>query len=48
LTNIFHQNLQSVSLFALKNLLFPAKNVIEMKEASVPGDMVVFGNFTSS
>ena len=44
---LFNQKFESISLFALKNLLFPAKNLIDMKEAYVPGDMVVFGNFTS-
>ncbi len=47
LVDVFNQSFDSVSLFALKNLLFPAKNLIDMKESHVPGDMVVFGNFTS-
>jgi hypothetical protein len=47
LIKLFNQKFESVSLFALKNLLFPAKNLIDMKESYVPGDMIVFGNFTS-
>ena len=43
---IFNTAFTSVSLFALKNILFPAKNLVDMKEAFVPGDMIVFGNFT--
>ena len=43
---IFDATFTSVSLFALKNILFPAKNLVNMKEAYVPGDMIVFGNFT--
>ena len=42
----FDKTFTSVSLFALKNILFPAKNLIEFKEAFVPGDMIIFGNFT--
>ncbi|XP_038061127.1 uncharacterized protein LOC119731911 [Patiria miniata] len=43
---VFNRPFPSISIFALKNILFPAKNVIDLKEAFVPGDMVVFGNFT--
>ena len=46
LKSIFDKKFTSVSLFALKNILFPAKNIIEFKEAFVPGDMIIFGNFT--
>ena len=46
LTSIFDKKFTSVSVFALKNILFPAKNLIELKEAFVPGDMIIFGNFT--
>ena len=46
LKSIFNKKFTSVSLFALKNILFPAKNLIELKEAFVPGDMIIFGNFT--
>jgi hypothetical protein len=34
-----------VSLFALKNLLFPSKDYIALSEAFVPGDMLILGNF---
>ncbi len=37
---------KSVSLFALKNLLFPQKNIVDLKEAYTPGDLVIFGGFT--
>ena len=40
-------NFPSVSLFALKNILFPAKNIIDLKEVYVPGDATVFGSFTT-
>ena len=47
LKSIFYKKkFTSVSLLALKNILFPAKNLIELKEAFVPGDMIIFGNFT--
>ena len=46
LKSIFDKKFTSVSLFALENILFPAKNLIELKEAFVPGDMIIFGNFT--
>ena len=46
LTTIFDQKFSSVSIFALKNILFPAKNLIDMQQAYVPGDLVIFGNFT--
>jgi hypothetical protein len=36
-----------VSLFALKNLLFPSKNYISLAEAYVPGDLLILGNFTT-
>ena len=36
-----------VSVFALKNLLFPAKNFINLQETYVPGDVLILGNFTS-
>jgi hypothetical protein len=36
---------QSVSVFALKNLLFPTKNQISLKEVYAPGDMLILGNF---
>ena len=48
LTEMFSIKFAPVSIFALKNILFPAKNLIEMKEAALPGDLVVFGNFTDS
>ena len=46
LKSIFDKQFTPVSVFALKNILFPAKNLIELKEVFVPGDMIIFGNFT--
>lgn len=37
---------RSVSLFALKNLLFPGENIVDLKAAYAPGDLVIFGSFT--
>ncbi|MFK2891574.1 hypothetical protein ISS98_10615 [Dyella flagellata] len=34
-----------ISVFALENLLFPAEQLITMKQARVPGDLLVVGNF---
>lgn len=47
LDSILNIKFPSVSLFALENILFPEKNVIDLKEIYVPGDLVIFGNFTS-
>ncbi len=41
-TNI---SFDSLSVFALKNLLFPSDNFINLKSAQVPGDMLVLGEF---
>ena len=46
LTSMLKRQFTAVSLFALKNILFPAQNLLDMKKAYVPGDMVIFGNFT--
>ncbi|KUM02984.1 hypothetical protein AWB61_12925 [Chromobacterium sp. F49] len=40
-------NFQGISLFALKNLLFPANNIITFNGAYTPGDMIVFGTIAS-
>ena len=34
-----------VSIFALKNLLFPTKNYIDMQDVAAPGDVLLLGNF---
>jgi hypothetical protein len=34
-----------ISIFALKNLLFPTKNYIDMDAVAVPGDVLLLGNF---
>ena len=47
MTRMLDKPFTSVSLFALKNILFPAENLLDMKEAYVTGDMVIFGNFTT-
>lgn len=38
----------AVSVFALKNLLFPADNYIGFESCHVPGDLLLLGNFTSA
>ena len=48
LASMLKKPFTAVSLFALKNILFPAQNLLDMKEAYVPGDMVIFGNFTTT
>ncbi len=35
----------SISVFALKNLLFPSNNYINLKEVYVPGDLLIVGKF---
>ena len=45
LKKVFDRNFTSVSLFALKNILFPAKNLLNLEKVFVPGDMVIFGKF---
>jgi hypothetical protein len=35
----------AISLFAVYNLLFPAKNIIKTDAAYVPGDLLVLGHF---
>ena len=37
----------AVSLFAIKNLLFPSNNYIQFTEVAAPGDLLVLGNFQS-
>jgi hypothetical protein len=34
-----------VSVFALENLLFPSGNCIKLEDVSVPGDLLILGNF---
>lgn len=46
LKTMLKKDFLSISIFALKNILFPAKNFIDMQEAYIPGDLVVFGKFT--
>ena len=36
-----------VSIFALKNLLFPSDNFIDMNAVNIPGDLLITGTFTS-
>ncbi|OJT18195.1 hypothetical protein BO221_42730 [Archangium sp. Cb G35] len=38
---------KAISLFALYNLLFPAKTLIQTKECYLPGDLLVLGTFAS-
>jgi hypothetical protein len=39
-------NFEAISLFALKNLLFPSNNYIDFSFSALPGDLLVVGNFT--
>jgi hypothetical protein len=39
---------EAVSVFALKNLLFPANNYITFSSCAVPGDLILLGNFNSA
>ncbi len=39
---------QDISIFALESLLFPADQLITMKQARVPGDLLVVGSFLPS
>ncbi|MEO1005539.1 MAG: hypothetical protein AAFW67_06730 [Cyanobacteria bacterium J06638_38] len=38
---------EAISVFALKNLLFPSNNYINFESSALPGDMLIVGNFTS-
>ncbi len=38
-------NFKRISIFALKNLLFPEKNFIDFSSCSIPGDLLLLGNF---
>ena len=38
---------QGVSVFALKNLLFPSQNYLNLKSVHVPGDLLILGDFTT-
>jgi hypothetical protein len=37
-----------ISVFALKNLLFPSNNYIDLKTGNVPGDVLITGTFTKN
>ncbi|MEO1340173.1 MAG: hypothetical protein AAFV28_03285 [Cyanobacteria bacterium J06635_13] len=39
---------EAISVFALKNLLFPSNNYIDFKSTALPGDMLIVGNFTNN
>lgn len=38
----------AISVFALKNLLFPSDNVIKFEAAKVPGDLLIVGTFVTA
>ncbi|ARV63402.1 hypothetical protein BZZ01_32905 (plasmid) [Nostocales cyanobacterium HT-58-2] len=38
---------EPISIFALKNLLFPSKNYINFSSVHVPGDLLLLGTFTN-
>lgn len=44
LAQFFQVPLPEVNAFAVSNLLFPGKNILDFKSAYVPGDMVIFGD----
>jgi len=46
ITNKLNVNFNSVSVFALENLLFPSNNYINLQSVYVPGDLLILGNFT--
>ena len=39
-------NIENISVFALKNLLFPSKNFIKLEDVFLPGDLLIVGKFT--
>jgi hypothetical protein len=45
LTSNLKFTFNSVSVFALKNLLFPNKNYIDLQKVYVPGDLLILGKF---
>ncbi|NEO17024.1 MULTISPECIES: hypothetical protein [unclassified Moorena] len=44
-SNLSGMKFNSVSVFALKNLLFPSENYINLEKVYVPGDLLILGNF---
>ncbi|NHB61697.1 hypothetical protein [Photorhabdus sp. RW14-46] len=46
LSNVAKIKLDSISLFAVKHLLFPESNYLEFDKVYVPGDMVLFGDIS--
>ena len=46
-TNKINVSFKDVSVFALKNLLFPSKNYLDLQSVYVPGDLLILGNFTT-
>ncbi len=44
LTEFFKVPLPEVNAFAVSNLLFPGKNILDFKSVYVPGDIVIFGD----
>lgn len=45
ITEKLNVSFSSVSVFAIQNLLFPSHNIIDLKSADVPGDLLILGNF---
>lgn len=46
-TSKINVSFNDVSVFALKNLLFPSKNYLNLQSVYVPGDLLILGNFTT-
>ena len=47
ITNQVNVSFNDVSVFALKNRLFPADNYINLNAIHVPGDVLITGTFTA-
>lgn len=46
-TSKINVSFKDVSVFALKNLLFPSKNYLNLQSVYVPGDLLILGKFTT-
>jgi hypothetical protein len=44
LTGLFQVPLPQINAFAVSNLLFPGKNILDFQSVYLPGDLVIFGD----
>lgn len=44
LTELFQVPLPQINAFAVSNLLFPGKNILDFQSVYLPGDLVIFGD----